>query len=85
MLNKPFVSIYTVNCPDGVNFNEFRLQNHPSSRATRLVDDPTRFLLVNVQKTAKDKTVRESILKWQRDGITINDGWSASFRDTTRT
>ncbi|KAI0686125.1 RdRP-domain-containing protein, partial [Earliella scabrosa] len=74
MLNKPFVSIYTVNCPDGVNFKEFRLQNHPSSRATRLVDDPTRFLLVNVQKTAKDKTVRESILKWQRDGITINDG-----------
>ncbi|KAI0751822.1 RdRP-domain-containing protein [Daedaleopsis nitida] len=72
MLQKTYVSIYSASCPDGINFTEVQLERYPSSRATRLVDDPSRFLLLSVQKTAKDDELRRNMPTWIRDGITIH-------------
>lgn len=80
MIPKQFVSIYAVDCTDGVNFHGLHLQSHPASRATRLVDDPARYLLVSLRKKAKDETLREAMPHWIRAGITINDARSACLQ-----
>ncbi|KAI0352487.1 RdRP-domain-containing protein [Trametes cingulata] len=73
MLSKTTTRIYTARCSDGVRLSDIEIQEHPSSRATRLVDDATRFLLVSVAKKAEDRVLRGTLSRWTREGIEINE------------
>ncbi|TFK81241.1 RdRP-domain-containing protein [Polyporus arcularius HHB13444] len=66
------VSVYSANCPDGVNLRDVQLQRHPSSRAMRLVDDSTRFLLVSLPKQVDIRVLRSTLLEWVHEGVEIN-------------
>ncbi|KAI8984846.1 RdRP-domain-containing protein [Trametes punicea] len=66
------VLIYTARCSDGVHLSDMGLREHPFSRATRLVGDSTRFLLVSVGKKADDRALRETLLRWTHQGIELN-------------
>ncbi|KAI0368426.1 RdRP-domain-containing protein [Pilatotrama ljubarskyi] len=72
MLNKTTTRIYTARCTDGIHLSDVAIQEHPSSRATRLVDDATRFLLVSVAKKAEDRVLRGTLSRWTREGVQIN-------------
>ncbi len=71
------VSVYSANCPDGVNLRDVQLQRHPSSRAMRLVDDSTRFLLVSLPKQVDIRVLRSTLLEWVHEGVEINSIRSA--------
>ncbi len=73
-----YVSVYSANCPDGVNLRDVQLQRHPSSRAMRLVDDPTRFLLVSLPKQVDIRVLRATLLEWVHEGVEINSIRSAN-------
>ncbi|TBU29169.1 RdRP-domain-containing protein [Dichomitus squalens] len=72
MLQKVLVSISTAVCQDGVNISNKEQQSHPETRATRLVQDTTRFLLVSVNKKARDSTLRQTLARWIYEGIEHN-------------
>ena len=72
MITKNYDTIYTAVTRDGTSIDEFKLQPRPSSRATRLVGDSTRFLLVSVSKKANDYKLRESLVQWIREGVPVN-------------
>ena len=72
MLAKANDSIYTAATRDGVSITNVELQPHPSSRATRLVGDSTRFLLLSVSKNVSEQALRERMPVWIREGININ-------------
>lgn len=72
MLTKSYDSIYTANSRDGINITDVERQDHPSSRATRLVDDSTRFLLVSVHKRADNSNLRQTLPNWIREGVQIH-------------
>ena len=72
MLTKNYDTIYTASCQDGSTITNKELQPYPSSRATRLVGDSTRFLLLSVHKRANENVLRTSVSKWIREGIAMN-------------
>ena len=72
MITKSYDTIYTAVTRDGTYIDEFKLQPQPSSRATRLVGDSTRFLLVSVSKKANDYKLRENLVQWIRGGVPVN-------------
>ncbi|KAI0637535.1 RdRP-domain-containing protein [Trametes polyzona] len=69
MILKNLALIYTARCGNGVDLTNFELHEHPGSRATRLVDDTTRFLLVSIGKKAEDFTLRSTLSRWVREGV----------------
>ena len=71
MLNKTYVPIYTITYPEGLHSGDIHLQDHPSSRATRLVDDTTRFLLVSVRKNVQEHVLKPDMQQWIREGLQI--------------
>ncbi|RPD55108.1 RdRP-domain-containing protein [Lentinus tigrinus ALCF2SS1-7] len=71
MIEKSYVSICTARCPDGRNLGDVQLQRHPSSRAMRLVNDPTRFLLVSVPKQVNKDVLRATLSRWVHQGVEI--------------
>ncbi|EED80511.1 predicted protein [Postia placenta Mad-698-R] len=50
-------------------------QEHPTSRATRFVDDSTRFLFLSISDKLKlsDKDLRLYLSQWMRDGLLLRD------------
>ncbi|KAI0717592.1 RdRP-domain-containing protein [Cerioporus squamosus] len=74
MLQKSYVSILSASFPDGSNLREVQpaTQRHPSSRAMRLVDDPTRFLLVSLPRKLADYIARDTLVRWVREGVEAN-------------
>lgn len=76
MLNKVYVSIHTITYPDEAKTNAPRVHTLPSSRAMRLVDDTKRFLLVSIRKNVRDDELRDTMVRWTRDGITLGSVWS---------
>ena len=80
MLQKTVVSISTAICQDGVSISNKGTQIHLESRATRLVRDTTRFLLVSVSKKAKDHTLRQTLARWIDEGIEHDGTMSALDR-----
>ena len=72
MIKKNYDTIYTAVTRDGTCINELKLQPQPSSRATRLVGDSKRFLLVSVSKKANDYKLRDSLGQWIREGVRVN-------------
>ena len=76
MLVKKTVTIYTARCNDGVRLSEITRCEHPSTRAMRMVDDTTRFLLVSVGKKVEDHVLRQTLSHWIHEGIEIDPEWS---------
>ncbi len=72
MVTKATAPIYTARCSNGVGLSDVEVQEHPASRATRLVDDTTRFLLVSVDKRVEDSVLRKTLPRWVREGVKIN-------------
>ncbi|OSD01932.1 RdRP-domain-containing protein [Trametes coccinea BRFM310] len=77
MLDKSFVLIYKARCDDGVHVCDVGLHEYPSSRATRTVDDATRFLLVSIDRQADDDDVCKTLTRWVREGVKMK---SARYR-----
>ncbi|KAI0820710.1 RNA dependent RNA polymerase-domain-containing protein [Trametes gibbosa] len=73
MLKKTTVPIYTARCSDGISLSDFKLQDHPASRATRLMGDTTRLLLVSIAKNVEDYTLRGTLSHWVREGLEVHD------------
>lgn len=72
MVTKATAPIYTARCSNGVDLSDVEQQEHPASRATRLVDDTTRFLLVSIGKSVEDRVLRNALPRWVREGVEIN-------------
>ncbi|KAI0666116.1 RNA dependent RNA polymerase-domain-containing protein [Trametes maxima] len=64
--------LFTARCRDGALLSDMKLQQHLSSRATRLVDDTTRFLLVTVEKKVNKGKLRATVRVWIQAGIKID-------------
>lgn len=71
MIKRATAPIYTARCSNGVDLSDVEVQDHPASRATRLIDDTTRFLLVSVGKKAEDGVLRNTLSRWVREGVEI--------------
>ncbi|KAI0640584.1 RNA dependent RNA polymerase-domain-containing protein [Trametes meyenii] len=72
MIRQSTAPIFTARCRDGALLSDMKLQRLPSSRATRLVDDTTRFLLVTVGKKVDEGKLRATVRVWIREGVKID-------------
>ncbi|KAI0959118.1 hypothetical protein AcW1_004042 [Taiwanofungus camphoratus] len=62
--------VTTARC-EGLFVHSPRQESVPSSRATRVVDDPTRFLFVSIGKSTKDEALRRFLTRVAKDGVNV--------------
>ncbi|OCH93263.1 RdRP-domain-containing protein [Obba rivulosa] len=79
MLQKFKISVLTAQYRTNGKIEELREQLQDSSRATRLVDDSTRFLLISLNSKLPESTIRQTLRKWVREGVTLVDTHYAFF------
>ncbi|GBE79056.1 RdRP-domain-containing protein [Sparassis crispa] len=73
MLTKPKTVWLTARCRACGTLDHPLRHLQQSSRASRVVDDPTRYLLISMDMKTSDEIVRQNLTEWVNGGVVIED------------